>query len=60
MKIFAEVIKTTYELPADTKIEVRSHTYSEKEFLAKIKHPSQSADNVHSKGKKKGSHISSL
>lgn len=53
MKIFAETIRTAYELLAAIYIEVRSHTFNEKDFWAKIKHPSQSAENVPIKGKTK-------
>lgn len=53
MKIYAEEIRTTYELPVAIDVEVRSHTYNENEFWAKIKHPSQFTNNISSKGNKK-------
>lgn len=53
VSISAEDICNTYELPLATDVEVRSHTFNEKELWAVIKNDSQSTKKVPLKGKNK-------
>lgn len=53
MEINAENIRAAFQLPPATEVEVRNHTYNEKEFWEVIKNTSNYAENMPSKGKKK-------
>lgn len=53
MVISTEDIRNAYELPLATNIEVRSHTFNEKDLWAVIRNEAQYDNKVVLKGKKK-------
>lgn len=53
IEVSANTIRTAYELPPVTEVEVRSHAYNEKEFRGVIKNSSNAVEDMPFEGKKK-------